>query len=545
MLLVASAISMGTWVDSTLPKTERLLLGIGLLFSVVLFVNFFIPITGLSSGLIILLPATILFYSQRHLLNPTSLRILVEKNGLKLLLLSCFAAAIAYVGSFPTTWYDSLLYHIPAVINITQSPIVSGLALLHIRLASTSLPFVFSTLQASLPTLSSFNLPSVFFVVMFGLVVFFEKYSQKNQEEFVSTSQLFLFFSLTFLFIVLKTSLLSTLAPELVLFIWTSLLLYGFLEQRRLLIMLAFFLGITTKISMVLFFPFALICILESLYRTHLFSNQLPSFFSRPRTRIATLLPMIIWSAYSFVVSGCFLFPIKQTCMPVQNALTPVQVAEYTDTVYTWARHNPNQPSIHSETVWFSSMFIRTIPTEIWIILIVAILLLCILVVVVKRKKAQSTIMSRETIALVTQVAITIAAYKTAPDFRLLWPLVLSFLALFVAAILSQFQRIVRISKMGMYFLQFILFSLALLASVKEFSPPLRKSQLIYPVETIYNKAATYQQRPEAPLPYTTPVYGDDRCGVALFPCVVDPSVLSNYSYSLDESKRLNGVFHP
>lgn len=545
VLLVASAISMGTWVDSTLPKTERLLLGIGLLFSILLFANFFVPITVWSSGVLLLLPILSYLYSHRHLRNPLSLQSLIEKKGLKMLLWSCFAAAVAYCGSFPTTWYDSLLYHIPAVINMTQSPIVSGLALLHIRFASTSLPFVISTLQASLPPGSSFNLPSVFFVVLFGLVVLFEKSSGKKKYESTPTSKLFLFFSLIFLFLSMKTSLLSTLAPELVVFVWTSLLLYGFLEQRRLLILLAFFLGMTTKISMVLFLPVVLVCILEALQYSRQFSTLFRSVFSRPRRLIATLLPIIMWSIYSFVVSGCFLFPIRQSCMPLENALTQMQVAEYTDTVYTWARYNPYQPIIHSETEWFSSIFIHTIPMEIWAILVVAIILLCILVVIIKTKRIQPTSMSRELVALGTQVLIVIAAYQTAPDFRLLWPFVLAFLALVVAIILSQFQLIISVPRFGVLFFQIVLGSLAVVAYVSEFSLPLRKSQLIYPVETIYNMAAPRQSHSNAPFPYTTPVAGDDRCGVAVFPCIVDPSVLATYSYSVDKFGKLDGVFHP
>lgn len=538
LLLVSSAIQLGTWVDSTLPKAERLLLGIGTQFSLLVLTNLFVPISVWVSGAIVVVPATFFILSFRQSITSQSLKILLLKKRLPLLLLGGFIFAVSYAGSFPTTWYDSLLYHVPSVTTMTQSPIVSGLALLHIRLAATSLPFVFSSLQASIPTLSSFNLPSVLFVVLLGVVILLEKDTHTTNLSLKNSNLMLLGFSLLFLLSILKASLLSTLAPELSLFVWVSLLLYGFLEKRHLLVLLAFVLGISTKISMVLFVPFVLLGFLETLYQ----ARSLSPLFHRPRVFIATLLPLLSWSLFSFIVSGCFVFPVKQTCMPLRNALIPSQVVEYTETVYTWARHNPYQPLIQSETQWFSSVFIRSIPVEIFGILLVATALLCIAIVRGKQNKIQLPFLAREINALLLLVLIVLAAYKTAPDFRLLWPLVLSFLSMYLAWALFKFQDVVNIPPTAQRLFLIVLCMITFITFGSDLHAPLRKSQLLYPIETIYNRAASRQTHPFS---FTTPISGDDRCGAASFPCIVDPSVLTDYAYSVDATGKLTGVYHP
>ncbi len=543
VLLASSALQLGTWVDSTLPKAERLLIGIGLIFSLLLIINILFPITwGLSLG-IFFIPSMYLVTRHHRWSLFQQFVAVVRQNLFQLLVGLSIALGISYAGSFPTTWYDSLLYHIPTVINLIQSPVVSGIALIHIRLASVSLPFVFSSLQASLPNLGSYNFPSVFFFVILGLLYFFEKRSLHLKNLKASTSLWFFFINIAVFFVVHGLSLFSTLAPELVLFVCSILLVYGYLQRRLTLVVAAFILGFVTKISMLLFLPFVIMMIGEKLYSHRSLGTLMQLIADNKRRLIALLLPVIIGSLYSFIVSGCFVFPIKQTCLPLKNALTELQVTDYTKIVHTWARFNPYQSIMKSEVEWFSSYFIQTIPPILKIVFALTTLLM-VVTVVVGASKQKSFINYREVFAIVFLFFTMITAYKTAPDFRLLWPMVLSFVALFTATVLTRFQRVfqLQLNVLVIGTFLFVLISLSTITATLE--KPLRESQLLYPIETIYNQSAQRQTSSFSSFTFTAPVSGDDRCGVASFPCILDPSVLSSYTYSVDSLGRLTGVYH-
>lgn len=544
ILVAASSFQLGTWVDSTLPKTERLLIGVGIIFAVLLSINILFPVKGIVSIVLVLIPTLFLISTKRHRLGVRSRSIFFKEYKIPLFLGTGVALGIAYAGSFPTTWYDSLLYHIPTVINLTQSPVIPGIALLHIRLASVSLPFVYSALQASLPMLNSFNFPSVFFILLLGLILLFEYYSSNRRNPSFIPSLLFYFLCIVLFFIVHGTLLFSTLAPELVLFVWSCLLIYGYLQRRLYLVITSFFLGIVTKISMVLFIPFVVLMIAETFLQRGRSKSVFGYFFDHRRRLIASVLPLAISCVYSFIVSGCFVFPIQQTCLPGKNALRDIQISDYTNTVYTWARFNPYQPEIHSEAKWFMSYFVKTIPQALWI-LFALITVLLIVSVFLNRYKRVLFSMQREIIATVLLIPIILVAYKTAPDFRLLWPFILSFLALYSATVLSSLQKLIRMNKRGSIVVQCLFLLIVSIFFPSSLQPPLRKSQFIYPVETIYNQAAPKQSSPFTSFSFTVPEPGDDRCGAAAFPCILDPSILSSYTYSVDGSGMLTGVYHP
>ena len=124
----------------------------------------------------------------------------------------------------------------------------------------------------------------------------------------------------------------------MIFFIFSTYQYLIFLENRNYenyyLVLIFCFLTITTKISYIALFFVPLLI---------LFTNKKIKFEFTNRINLFLLFILFIWSSRTFILSGCFLFPIKQSCINGLWSLGKINVENYKNIVSSFNRDTPDK----------------------------------------------------------------------------------------------------------------------------------------------------------------------------------------------------------
>ncbi len=492
-------------------------------FSIVLLsihlTHFFAPV---SIGLYIVLAGVgiFVFFQKKLHLELLSIRNAINPSKLLLFLFLLLGGRILYEGSFPVDWYDSLLYHIPFTKLYVYNHLIPGIALVHSRFGFTSSTFSVSSLHTLLPgNDQSFTIMNTMYALWICCAVFLA-FVKKNIR---SLSQMtVLTFAAVTAFCINGMSLIPTLAPELGVFFWLLVAVLFFLEKNYAFAFLASILAFATKSSAFLFVGIFFVALLY--YKA----------FSQKIVLLLASLLCIVFFITSSIQTGYLLFPVESTYAPLLSgsALPKEDVRELRSTIYSWARFSPYTDRIEPESAWFVRKFLPTIPPSVQLV----VLLICLTFLHSLIVRTFNIHEKKPLVFLVVSFwTVTVLAYSQAPDLRLLWPFgTLSLGVLAAAAFSNETTRF--IPTLSLLLLVASSLYLAIPSRL-----PLRKSQALFPVETVYNFTASKRLYKDL-FSYTTPVSGDDRCGTAHPLCIPDETVLSHFSYQTSPAGLLQSI---
>lgn len=450
--------------------------------------------------------------------NLRRIRFFLSEHPFSLSAIAILGLWVLYSASFPVTWYDSLLYHIPALNLARYSHLILGIGLLDSRLGMSSSTFLLGALSRSLfPVHFVYHLPNVVYHLFLLSMLANGLFSKKESEHSLPIFATILFFILN------GTSLVASLSQEIGLFVWMLGTLTFLRERNMSLALLGATLALTTKSSGVLFFaPIVLLALV-------LLSVKKAQYTFFPVFLSAALFVTVI--ATNTIASGYLVFPIASTHFPIlANSDVPKeQTIALSQLIYQWARYTPGKPIIENEFVWFTQQFLPTIAPSILLFIVLGSVCL-----VLKRTA------SLHALLFLFFACLSAVSYFFAPDMRLLWP----FVVLCAASGGSQVIEVIALTRLSPAKITLtassVLLFMAILATYPR-TPPLRKSQVIIPVSTRFNQS-TPSVSSAFPFAYTTSPKGDDRCGVASAPCIVDTTIGNKLIFDVDARTKLTRI---
>ena len=235
----------------------------------------------------------------------------------------------------PMKIYDSGLYHLQSILWHLEAPLVRGLANVHTRLGFNS---NFSLLSSVLFPFKNF--PQGFPLVngVLANVVFLpflrEIYSAWKGKR-VSIPSLYLLASSSYIIgnLYNYSNDLGTDLPVKILAIALFYFLLQYLEQEQfgylIILSLAIVLGVTFKLSLA---PYCLLILFFTVKH----------FFKRSLCLLCSLLALLtlIWLYRFYVISGCWIVPIAQTCTAsAEWAVSVDEISNAYNWIKSWAKH--------------------------------------------------------------------------------------------------------------------------------------------------------------------------------------------------------------
>jgi hypothetical protein len=244
--------------------------------------------------------------------------------------------------------YDSGLYHLQSIIQITESPVVLGIANLHMRFGYNSLWFV----DAAILTIPGFGLAGAYLpnplIMIFVVLATVQHVQMALKTPGCFRSALFgLAALLVFLnsYFLIKFSLGSpnTDVPSNLLIIYAAFLSLLLSDKSRLqteqgasdyivlLLTLVVVFAVTIKLSVLPLIP-VLALLLLSWHR---------GFVSTTALRNALILstPLIVlWLARGIATSGCLAYPSPDSCLPVPWRISLETAQRDVDYMRSWPR---------------------------------------------------------------------------------------------------------------------------------------------------------------------------------------------------------------
>ena len=216
-----------------------------------------------------------------------------------------------------TPGYDAGLYHLPYQLILREEKIVFGLSNLHDRYGLTSM---YSYLSAPLWVNSKFNLvahlQSIFYQIFF-LYVFYLIKSKKLIYKIIALNSL-IFFFLWFRYNEISFGL--TDLPYGIVFyfsicagIMTLLSVQKEIIRDNVFLLLVFTLfAYTLKSNGIVLFIYVALILLYLLVLKKIQFNEI--FY----LSLLIAIPFLLWTLRNFIITGCLVFPIAFTCMPVE-----------------------------------------------------------------------------------------------------------------------------------------------------------------------------------------------------------------------------------
>ena len=256
----------------------------------------------------------------------------------------------------PMKIYDSGLYHLQSILWYLEGPLVRGLANVHTRLGFNSnfsllagVLFPFKNLPQGFPLVNGV-LASVVFLPLFR-----EMYNAWKGRR-VSIPSLYLLASSAYVISNLYnySNDLGTDLPVKVLAIASFYFLLQYLEREQfgylIILSLAFALGVTFKLSLA---PYCLLMLFLSV-----------KYFSQKRSfALLYALPALlaaVWCYRFYVMSGCWIVPMAETCTAsAQWAVSVDEISHTYDWIKSWAKHPGPEPGhvMFDNFRWFSLWF--------------------------------------------------------------------------------------------------------------------------------------------------------------------------------------------
>ena len=279
------------------------ILGFILIGFIGLLINFFFPINKLISSIFLVISLIIFFYFFYKF---------KKKNELVYILIFLTLTTFITITYANINRPDAGLYHLPYIKLLNEDKIIIGLSNLHFRFGHTSIFQYISALYVNFFFIEEFLniplaiLPSLYFLFLFKNYT--EALQKKNEKDIITIFLISIFSLYSFN----RFSSLGNDGPASIFFL---VLVINYLQIQNIkflksndfyLISITSVFLLTLKPTMifVLLFPFLFFLI-----------NKNKINLIKDIKFIFCVIFIILWTFKNVIISGCIIFPIKQTCL--------------------------------------------------------------------------------------------------------------------------------------------------------------------------------------------------------------------------------------
>ena len=502
----------------------------GLFFLVLLslFINFFSPLKFFSIPIVII--GLLLFIYGKK----------IKIYNINFIFYFTLIPIISFISYFNGSNVDSPLYHLQALKWMSEHKISLGLINLEIRLGNNSSWHSFLALMDfGFKTWSSKYYASNILIAVITVQVI----SQKT----LSLSSLFLFLSVCYLLLFSYLHpfnngiILNHLGnPEveiasMILFFFSIYLFLKLVEtnftskEATDLLSVVIFLAISTKLSNI-----GLVLIPLYIFFKH------KQYFFLNSSHYIILLASFLWTTRSFLISGCFLFPVKSSCFSTPWLESVDKIDHFSKIIMGYARDTRLRDKYTNFDYiidsnqwilpWFNDYFLNTSLLKISATFLILSILLAILFLVLNKSFYIHNIIKKNFLFILIYFIITILIWFQAPEIRFGWGWIIALPCLIITGLIFDLPYIKSINKI--YFASVLtgLFILLVSKHLEKFQiQHLVLNKKIYSYEKIvkignYNNIEFYQST-------------NHQCLDFIKVCVNQPkkkyNVISKFSYKI------------
>ena len=269
--------------------------------SVGLFLNFIVPLSQLTNTLVYIL--IIIIFLLKTKLN-------FDKKIFLFLIISSLLTFLLIIKS-NVNRPDAGLYHLPYISILNENKIFFGLSNIHSRFAHVSIIQYLSAINNNYLFLNNgISIPLASIVSFFYLYFFFDVWTIIKNKEHINISKIFSLFIL--IYISFKITRYSSFGNDAVAhlsyFYLISCILKNTLKEinfSKILLISVFIFINKPMLGLVFLIPSTIFLIKNNFKFIKIFSE----IFSLP------ILLLSIWLIKNIIISGCVIFPIKNTCI--------------------------------------------------------------------------------------------------------------------------------------------------------------------------------------------------------------------------------------
>ena len=473
------------------------LYGLFILVLLSLFINFFAPLKFFSIPIVIIGLLLFIYGKKIKIYNV---------NFIFYFILIPFISFFSY---FNGSNVDSPMYHLQALKWMSEYKISLGLINLEMRLGMNSSWHSFLALMDfGFKTWSTkYYISNILIAVITVQVI-----SQKT----LSLSNLFLFLSVCYL------ALFSYLHPfnngiilnhlgnpevdiaSMILFFFSIYLFLKLVEtnfaSKELtdLLSVVIFLSISTKLSNI-----SLVLIPLYIFFKH------KQFFFLNSTHYIILMASCLWTARSFLISGCFIFPIKITCFSTSWLASVDKIEHFSKIIMGFARDTRLRDKYTNFDYvidsnqwilpWFQDYFLNTSLLKISTTLLLLSIFLAILFLAFNKSFFIHNIIKKNVLFILIYFIITALIWFQAPEIRFGWGWIIALPCLIVSGLIFHLPYIKKIKQFYFSSILVGLFFLLVFKHLEKFQiQHLILNKKIYSYENIvkignYNNVEFYQ----------------------------------------------------
>ncbi len=316
-----------------------------------LILNFFFPINKFL-GTIFILFSIIIFFIYFYRFK--------KKIELVLLILFISFTTVIFITSANINRPDAGLYHLPYISILQENKVMLGLTNLHYRLGHTSIFQYISALYNNYFLKVEFlNLPLASLFPLFIIFLF-----KKINEAFKAANDIktvSIFFLIIFSFYAFnRYSNFGNDAPTSIFFIILIISILNIKDIKHIksnefydIAIISIFL-ITLKPSMIIVIPLPILLF---------FLSKNKSIILRHKNSLICVIFVSSWVLKNSLISGCFIFPIKETCLTNLNYYSENIVHIASDEAEAWSKGYPdsknktNYEKYISDFNWINTWF--------------------------------------------------------------------------------------------------------------------------------------------------------------------------------------------
>ena len=419
--------------------------GLFILVLLSLFINFFAPLKFFSA-LVVIIGLFLFIYGKK-----------IKIYNINFIFYFILIPITSFFSYFNGSNVDSHMYHLQVLKWMGEQKISLGLINLEIRLGMNSSWHSFLALMdISFKTWSTkYYLSNILIAVITVQVISQKTLSFSNLFIFLSTCYLVLF---SYLHPFNNGIILNHLGnPEvdiaaMVLFFFSIYLFLQLVEKNFIskeltdLLSVVIFLSISTKLSNI-----ALVLIPLYIFFKH------KQYFFLNSTHYIIMLASCLWTARSFLISGCFLFPVKFTCFNTPWLESVDKIEYFSKIIMGFARDTRLRDKYTNFDYvidsnqwilpWFQDYFLNTSLLKISTALFLLSIFLATLFLVLNKSFYIHNIIKKNILFILIYFVITILIWFQAPEIRFGWGWIITLPCLVISGLIFHLPYIRKIKR--------------------------------------------------------------------------------------------------
>ncbi|MBD1152129.1 hypothetical protein IDH08_01955 [Pelagibacterales bacterium SAG-MED22] len=302
---------------------EYLIYGFIITSFIAVLLNFFTPLNKTNNSIFLFLIVTSFFFFKEKIYRDEILIIF----GISILL-------IIFIIFDTVNRPDAMMYHLPFSKILNEEKIIIGLSNLHFRFSHVSILQYSSAINVNYLVGDDGIIIPLASIYIFLVLYFFYELKKSLKEKNSSISKFIL--SVILIFIAYKINRYSKIGNDDIGHLIAFLIVYKFLDYKKInfikfneISLLSVFL-LANKFSLILFCLIPIFISFQNIKFLKKIYNSLPFFF------------LIIWCIKNILISGCFLYPIEQTCLKNLSWIDIKNIKKENVSAEAWAKDWPN-----------------------------------------------------------------------------------------------------------------------------------------------------------------------------------------------------------